>query len=76
MAVVFIYLFLGTRIGDRLAQWPEYSPIAQEVAGSIPAWCKHMVTLFYIVCMNISVCIGSGRFLCKVMYVFTTKKSK
>jgi hypothetical protein len=44
---------------DRLAQWFEYSPIAQENAGSIPA--------LTFVCMNISICIGSGCFL----YVFT-----
>jgi hypothetical protein len=40
---------------DRLAQWSEYSPIAQEVAGSIPAQYKHLCAWIYLFVLGLGV---------------------
>jgi hypothetical protein len=40
--IIIISLLQSTAYDDRLAQWSEYSPIVQEVAGSILAQYKHL----------------------------------
>jgi hypothetical protein len=63
----FIYL-LNKKIFDRLTQWSEYSPIAQEVASLIPAQYKHLCawTCLFVLALGVSM---------YNMYIFTKKKN-
>jgi hypothetical protein len=47
---------IAINIDDRLAQWSEYSPIAQEVASSIPAQYKHLCAWTCLLVLGLGVC--------------------